>query len=177
MRYKQLLSFIMFLIVEIYVFSTIAFSLLGKDFMHENEGNQENACGSLLYCFLSHLEFGLRTDGGIGEYTAKLSFMDDPGYFMGMFFFQFTFYIITIVIMYLLRNSRRKAFGWGCGLLTLMSPLEAFAFLMMIPISKYNGERGKKMNKYFFYAFYPVHIGLIYLLTLLVGFTTFSLGL
>ena len=99
MRYKQLLSFIMFLIVEIYVFSTIAFSLLGKDFMHENEGNQENACGSLLYCFLSHLEFGLRTDGGIGEYTAKLSFMDDPGYFMGMFFFQFTFYIITIVIM------------------------------------------------------------------------------
>ena len=99
MRYKQLLSFIMFLVVEIYVFSTIAFSLLGKDFMHENEGNQENACGSLLYCFLSHLEFGLRTDGGIGEYTAKLSFMDDPGYFMGMFFFQFTFYIITIVIM------------------------------------------------------------------------------
>lgn len=87
------------------------------------------------------------------------------------------FGVITIVIMYLLRNSRRKAFGWGCGLLTLMSPLEAFAFLMMIPISKYNGERGKKMNKYFFYAFYPVHIGLIYLLTLLVGFTTFSLGL
>ena len=99
MRYKQLLSFIMFLVIEIYIFSTIAFSLLSKDFIHENEGNQENTCGSLFFCFLSHLEFGIRTDGGIGEYISKLSFIDTPGYFMGMFFFQFIFYIITIVIM------------------------------------------------------------------------------
>ena len=99
MRYKQLLSFVMFLVIEIYMFSTIAFSLLSKDFIHENEGNQENTCGSLFFCFLSHLEFGIRTDGGIGEYIAKLSFIDTPGYFMGMFFFQFIFYIITIVIM------------------------------------------------------------------------------
>ena len=99
MRYKQLLSFVMFLVIEIYIFSTIAFSLLSKDFIHENEGNQENTCGSLFFCFLSHLEFGIRTDGGIGEYIAKLSFLDTPGYFMGMFFFQFIFYIITIVIM------------------------------------------------------------------------------
>ena len=86
------------------------------------------------------------------------------------------FGVLTIVIMYLLRSSRKKAFGLGTALLTVMSPLEAVAFFMLIPISKYNGERGKKMNKYFFYAFYPVHLGLIYLLTLLVGFTTFSLG-
>ena len=99
MRYKQLLSFVMFLVIEIYIFSTIAFSLLSKDFIHENEGNQENTCGSLFFCFLSHLEFGIRTDGGIGEYISKLSFIDTPGYFMGMFFFQFIFYIITIVIM------------------------------------------------------------------------------
>jgi len=99
MRYKQLFTFLMFLVVETYIFSTIAFYLLSKDFIHENEGNQENTCGSLFFCFLSHLEFGLRTDGGIGEYIAKLSFIDTPGYFMGMFFFQFTFYIITIVIM------------------------------------------------------------------------------
>ena len=99
MRYKQLFTFLMFLIVETYIFSTIAFYLLSKDFVHENEGNQENTCGSLFFCFLSHLEFGLRTDGGIGEYISKLSFIDTPLYFMGMFFFQFIFYIITIVIM------------------------------------------------------------------------------
>ena len=99
MRYKQLFTFLMFLVVEIYIFSTIAFYLLSKDFVHDNEGNQENTCGSLYFCFLSHLEFGLRTDGGIGEYISKLSFIDTPLYFMGMFFFQFIFYIITIVIM------------------------------------------------------------------------------
>ena len=99
MRYKQLFTFLMFLVVETYIFSTIAFYLLSKDFVHENEGNQENTCGSLYFCFLSHLEFGLRTDGGIGEYISKLSFIDTPWYFMGMFFFQFIFYIITIVIM------------------------------------------------------------------------------
>ena len=52
MRYKQLLSFVMFLVIEIYIFSTIAFSLLSKDFIHENEGNQENTCWSLFFCFL-----------------------------------------------------------------------------------------------------------------------------
>ena len=85
------------------------------------------------------------------------------------------FGVLTIVIMYLLRASKKKAFAWGTALLTAMSPFEAFAFLMMIPVAKYNGERGKKMNKYFFYAFYPVHIGLIYLLTLALGYTVFQL--
>ena len=87
------------------------------------------------------------------------------------------FGVLTIVIMYLLRNSRKKAFGWGTALLTAMSPLEAVAFFMMIPVSKYNGERGKKMNKYFFYAFYPAHILLIYLLTLALGFTGFGISM
>ncbi|MBO7387623.1 MAG: hypothetical protein J6U15_07440 [Lachnospiraceae bacterium] len=84
--------------------------------------------------------------------------------------------VLTIVIMYLLRAKKTRAFAWGCALLTIMSIMEAAAFLMLIPVKRYNGERGMKMNKYFFYAFYPVHIGLIYLVTLLLGFTTFSLG-
>ncbi|MBE5857235.1 MAG: hypothetical protein E7296_06655 [Lachnospiraceae bacterium] len=84
--------------------------------------------------------------------------------------------VLTIVIMYLLRAKKTRAFGWGCALLTIMSFMEAAAFLMLIPVKRYNGERGMKMNKYFFYAFYPVHIGLLYLVTLLLGFTTFSLG-
>ena len=49
------------------------------------------------------------------------------------------------------------------------------AFFMLIPIGAYNGKRGMKLNKYVYYAFYPVHIGLIYLLALLMGFTTFAI--
>ena len=83
--------------------------------------------------------------------------------------------VLVIVTMYLLRRNRERAFGFGVLILTLMQPLEAAAFFMLIPISKYNGERGMKLNKYFYYAFYPVHIGLLYLVTLILGYTTFAL--
>ena len=99
MRYYQFITLIIFLIIEIYIFSTIAFFLFSKDYIKTLEENQENACGSLFYCFLTHIEFGLRTDGGIGEFIKKTSFLDKPSYFMGMFFFQFLFYLLTIVIM------------------------------------------------------------------------------
>ena len=83
--------------------------------------------------------------------------------------------VLVISVMYLLRAKKTKAFGIGCLILSLMSFPEVTAFLMLIPIAKYNGERGMKLNKYVFYAFYPLHIGLLYLVTLLLGFTTFAL--
>ena len=67
------------------------------------------------------------------------------------------------------------AFSMACLELTIFSVSEFTAFLMLIPVAKYNGKRGAKINKYVFYAFYPVHIGLLFLVTLLLGFTTFAL--
>ena len=99
MRYQQLLTLFMFMIIAIYIFSTLAFFLFSKDYIHELQENHENTCGTLFYCFLTHMEFGLRTDGGIGEFIQKLSFPADPLYFMGMFMFQFIFYLLIIIIM------------------------------------------------------------------------------
>ena len=99
LKYKQLLVSIAFLIISIYIFSVIAFYFLSKDYIHELEGNIENTCGSLMYCFLTHMNFGLRTDGGIGEFISKVSFLDEPAYFIGMFFFQLLFFIIIILII------------------------------------------------------------------------------
>ena len=83
--------------------------------------------------------------------------------------------VLTIALMYLLRKRRKLAFGMGCLVLALMDPSELMALFMLIPVGMYNGTRGMKINKYVFYAFYPVHIGLIYLLTLIMGFTTFAI--
>ncbi|MBO4290385.1 MAG: hypothetical protein J5898_00600 [Lachnospiraceae bacterium] len=83
--------------------------------------------------------------------------------------------VLTIGILYLLRRRKMLAFSMACLELTVMSIMEITAFFMLIPIAKYNGSRGKKINKYLFYAFYPVHILLIYLLTLMLHFTTFSI--
>jgi hypothetical protein len=76
--------------------------------------------------------------------------------------------VLTITMMYIFRKSKVKSMAAGCAALTVMSISEATAFLSLIPISLYNGKRGLKM-KYFFYAFYPVHLLLLYLLAIAMG--------
>lgn len=49
-------------------------------------------------------------------------------------------------VMYLLRFSLRELFG-------------LFAF---VPITLYNGERGRQMPKPFYYGFYPIHLLILY---------------
>ena len=82
--------------------------------------------------------------------------------------------VLTIVVMYLFRNNYKKRIGWGVFTLCFCSLLEVWAFLMLIPVARYNGKRGLSL-KYFFYAFYPVHILLLYLIALALGFTTFAI--
>lgn len=83
--------------------------------------------------------------------------------------------VMTIVVMYIFRSKKKLAFGLGCFVLLLSSPVEIFALFMLIPIARYNGERGKVVNKYLFYAFYPVHIAILYLIALLMGVNKFGL--
>lgn len=82
--------------------------------------------------------------------------------------------VFTIAVMYLLRKKPLLEMRMGCTCLTVMSPIEISAFLMMIPVKFYNGERGMKM-KYFFYAFYPLHILLLYLVTYFMGLVDFAI--
>lgn len=44
--------------------------------------------------------------------------------------------------------------------------IQILAVFALIPIWFYNGQRGPKMNKYLFYSFYPVHILLLYLISI-----------
>lgn len=76
--------------------------------------------------------------------------------------------VLTIAVMYLLRRRKVLAMLAGCVVLTIMSPSELPAFFAVIPIALYNGKRGLKM-KYFFYAFYPAHLALLYLIAVLMG--------
>lgn len=69
--------------------------------------------------------------------------------------------IVCIAIMYYLRSRKEFSLGVGCCVLTFMSLSEIPAFLALIPAHFYNGERGLKL-KYVFYAFYPVHLLILY---------------
>lgn len=76
--------------------------------------------------------------------------------------------VLTIAVMYFFRRNRMASVFAGCAVLTAMSLGELSAFFTLIPIARYNGARGLKM-KYFFYAFYPVHLLLIWLVALAMG--------
>lgn len=77
--------------------------------------------------------------------------------------------VITIAAMYLFKKkSNMKAGIIGCVILTIMQIIECTAFFMLIPLKKYNGQRGISL-KYFFYAFYPAHILILYFVNVLLG--------
>lgn len=72
--------------------------------------------------------------------------------------------ILLIVVLYAFKNNRT----WQCLLgaaLTLFSSYTAFLAFFLIYF--YNGKRGRQPFKYFFYAFYPLHLLLFYALRLL----------
>lgn len=72
--------------------------------------------------------------------------------------------VIAIYIMYLLRKNRELGFAFAVISLGMLSgSLELLALLMLVPLHLYNGTRGKQ-HKYFFYAFYPVHLLLLALI-------------
>ena len=77
--------------------------------------------------------------------------------------------VATIVTMYLLRNKIRVyGFILGILVLTLLTYSgELFALIGAIPIWYYNGKRGREI-KYFFYLFYPLHLLVLWALTLIL---------
>ena len=106
MNIKQLLMTAMLGVILIYLYSVIAFLFISDLYFYEgiNPGllNKagESICMSLLHCFLSTFNYGLRTGGGIGEFlpSETAAEYNNVAYTL-RFFFDLSFYLIIIVIL------------------------------------------------------------------------------
>ena len=87
------------------------------------------------------------------------------------------FGVVTIIFFYVFRNNRLSAIAsvgalniaFAClGFFDSNAYIQGFAVLAMIPIYFYSGNKGPSL-KYFFYAFYPVHILLLFAAAVLIG--------
>ncbi len=74
--------------------------------------------------------------------------------------------ILLIAVFYFFRNNKKLQILFGCIVMLSTNIAALFAF---IPIGMYNGMlfRSKKF-KYFFYLFYPAHLLVLYLISLMM---------
>lgn len=70
--------------------------------------------------------------------------------------------IVAILCFYVFHFSKVKTVLMGLLGFSFEAALYGAVYLSLPLIYFYNGKRGK-MNKYFFYLFYPVHLALIYI--------------
>ncbi len=81
--------------------------------------------------------------------------------------------VLCIVTLYLTRGNRLFQVVAGCAALWVgdylfgMGGSEFWAPLGLLPVLFYRGRRGLKL-KYVFYLFYPVHLTILYLLSLIL---------
>ena len=90
----------------------------------------------------------------------------------GTLYFDYGFFcIMSPVFVYAFKDKRLKLLVLALALLPIslysILYIQWYSYLALIPLALYNGQRGKYKMKYFFYIYYPVHIGALYLISMI----------
>ncbi len=78
--------------------------------------------------------------------------------------------VLLPFLIYLGKNRAEKLLLCAIGLFALTETIvgvQGYSFLALIPLFFYSGKRGKLRMKYFFYIYYPLHLGVIHLISML----------
>ena len=106
LRFKQLIIVLIFMYIIVYLFSWFAFYFFPELFefidlynVKSDDTQTEKMCSSMVQCFLTMMNYGVRNGGGIGDVIPKISFNVDPGYFVAGFIFVVLNHILVVCIM------------------------------------------------------------------------------
>ena len=93
-----------------------------------------------------------------------------PRYLPG-FYVDYGFFGILLPVLIWFGKGKWQSIGLcgiGLVLLSLGNTIQWFSLLTLPILALYNGKRGKAKLKYLFYIYYPAHLALIYLISLVI---------
>ena len=109
-KFNQLSALFYCILVFNLLFGNISFFKFSRDFIRVIESGDpnstyyepahvENECGTLLYCFATHLSYGMRFDGGIADRMEPASFTHEKEYYIGRFFYEELYFLILVILV------------------------------------------------------------------------------
>lgn len=107
--------------------------------------------GVIMMCFIEKFEY---------SFTVKMTVVLIAGFVAVLLKTDYSIWgILSIAIFYMQRYDRKNALLLTCFLMFAQGKMQSFGVLAIPFIMAYDGTKNDvKMPKYFFYAFYPVHI-------------------
>lgn len=107
--------------------------------------------GVIMMCFIEKFEY---------SFKAKMTVVLIAGFVAVLLKTDYSIWgILSIAIFYMQRYDRKNALLLTCFLMFAQGKMQSFGVLAIPFIMAYDGTKNDvKMPKYFFYAFYPVHI-------------------
>jgi hypothetical protein len=92
----QMFYMILFLVILVWIYSLIAFYFANSEYIIGISGDvEENICGSVVQCFISFFNYGVRNGGGIGDVMPKKNFVSGYG---GRWVIDVLFFIIIVLL-------------------------------------------------------------------------------
>jgi len=84
-------------LIIIFIYSLVAFFFLRDSFVIDQ---YENICTTIWHCFISLIDFGLRSGGGIGEVLKKESYIEgNMNLYLARWLYDLSFFVLIIIIM------------------------------------------------------------------------------
>ena len=88
------------LLITLYIFSAAGFFMFSRSYFFADPG--ENACQSMVACFLSTASLGLRSAGGVADQLQRVSYSQKDVYFMRLVFDELAFVLVNVLGMNIL---------------------------------------------------------------------------